>query len=278
MKLWIGTAGYSYPDGAGGFYPPGVSAAGRLAFYARHFPMVEVNSSFYRPPTPAQAARMCGQVPAGFGFTLKVPKSVSHGFDPADLPAFRQAAEAVAARGSLLGLVAQFAESFKNLPPNREWVLRVRRELDPFPLAVEFRHASWDVPALPDWAAKRGLIVVGVGVPPELPQLFPDGPRCYGPEVYARLHGRNPAAWYAGGPARYDYDYPPAELDRWADALTSAAAGGARRAVIVFNNCVAAQAIGSAVALTARMAGAPGVDLARPPKPAGSQGLFDGFG
>lgn len=277
MKLWIGTAGYSYPDWVGGFYPPGVPAAGRLAFYARHFPMVEVNSSFYRPPTPAQAERMCGQVPAGFGFSLKVPKSASHGFDPAELPAFRQAAETVAAHGTLLGLVAQFAESFKNLPASRDWVRRIRQELDPFPLAVEFRHASWDVPALPDWAGKHRLTVVGVGVP-DLPQLFPDGPRCYGPEVYARLHGRNPSAWYAGGPARYDYDYPPEELDRWADALAVAAAGGAERAVIVFNNCVGTQAVANARTLAARMAGVPGVEVARPLMPAGAPGLFDGLG
>ena len=51
MRLWIGTAGYAYPAWAGGFYPPGTPQADYLSVYARHFPAVEINSSFYRPPT-----------------------------------------------------------------------------------------------------------------------------------------------------------------------------------------------------------------------------------
>ena len=237
MRLWIGTAGYAYPAWAGGFYPPGTPQADYLSVYARHFPAVEINSSFYRPPTVPQVERMAGRVPAGFGFTLKVPRSASHGSDLAELPAFRLAAEALAATGKLLGLIVQFPESFQNRPSERDWVIRVRGELPGLPLAVEFRHRSWDAPALPAWSAKHGLTVSGVGVP-DLPQLFPDGPRWGGDTVYARLHGRSAEAWYAGGQARYDYDYPSDELERWADGLRQAAVGGATRGLVFFNNCV----------------------------------------
>lgn len=274
MRLWVGTAGYAYPAWAGGFYPPGTPAADYLGVYARHFPAVEVNSSFYRPPTPAQVLRMAGRVPAGFGFTLKVPRSASHGYELVELPAFRLAAAALAGTGQLLGLVVQFPESFKNLPSDRDWLVRVRRELAGFPLAVEFRHRSWDVPALPAWAAKHDLTVSGVGVP-ALPQLFPDGPRHAGPLVYARLHGRSPEAWYAGGAARYDYDYPPEELHRWADGLRQAAADGAERGLVFFNNCVGVQAVENARRLAGLMAGVPGVRVTKPPPPATPRGLFD---
>ena len=276
MRLWVGTAGYAYPAWAGGFYPPGTPAADFLSVYARQFPAVEINSSFYRPPTVGQILRMGARTPPGFGFTLKLPRSASHGYDPAELPAFRHAAEALAGTGKLLGLVAQFPESFKNLPSDRDWLVRVRAELAGLPLAVEFRHRSWDVPALPEWASKHDFAVSGVGVP-DLPQLFPDGPRWGGRLVYARLHGRDPGAWYAGDKARYDYDYPADDLQRWADGLAVAAAAGAERGLVFFNNCVGIQAVTNARRLTELMAGVPGVQVVRPPAPAAPRGLFDGL-
>jgi uncharacterized protein YecE (DUF72 family) len=275
MRLWVGTAGYAYPAWVGDFYPAGTPPADQLAYYAGHFPAVEVNSSFYRPPTPAQVRRMAARVPAGFGFTLKLPRSASHGYEPGDLPAFRHAAEALAEGGHLLGLVVQFPETFRNLPSDRDWLVKVRQAVAGFPLAVEFRHRSWDVPALPAWAARHALTVAGVGVP-DLPQLFPDGPRHAGRLLYARLHGRAAEAWYAGGAARYDYDYPPAELGRWAAGLRQAAADGVERGLVFFNNCVGVQAVENARRLTALLSGAPGVEVVRPPAPP-RRGLFDDF-
>ncbi len=274
MHVYVGTAGYSYSDWVGRFYPAGTKPDGMLPYYARHFPAVEINSSFYRPPTVSQVEKMGRKVPAGFAFSLKVPRSASHEFDDAELPAFRRAAEAVQAEGRLLGLLVQVAESFQNLPSNREWLLRVRAALRPLPVAVEFRHRSWDVPALPGWAAKHGFDVVGVDVP-DLPQLFPAGLRAAGPHLYCRLHSRNAANWYAGGAARYDYDYPDAALGEWADGLKRAAAGGAERAAVFFNNCVAAQAVVGAKKLMALLRGAPGVTVVEPPRGEEERSLFD---
>ena len=125
MRLYVGTAGYSYPAWVGGFYPPGTRSDGMLAYYARHFPAVEINSSFYRPPTVAQVEKMGRKVPAGFAFALKVPRSASHDYDDAELPAFQLAAERLEAEGRLLGVLVQVAESFRNVPSNREWLARV---------------------------------------------------------------------------------------------------------------------------------------------------------
>lgn len=273
MDVWIGTAGYSYPAWAGGFYPPGTPAAELLPFYATQFPAVEINSSFYRPPTPAQAARMAAKVPAGFRFAVKVPRSASHGADPGELPAFRLAVEQVRAADKLLGLVVQFAESFHNTPANRDWLSRVRDELRPFPLAVEFRHRSWDVPGLPGWLAARDLTCVSVGVP-AIRTLFPAGLRADGERVYARLHTADAANWYAGGPKRYDYDYPPEAVRGWADGLAEAAGRGVREAWFFFNNCVSTQAVANARRLVAELRGRPGVRVIDPPRPP-QRSLFD---
>ena len=48
----IGTCGWSYKDWCGVFYPEALQPPDYLAFYAQKFPVVEVDSTFYRPPTP----------------------------------------------------------------------------------------------------------------------------------------------------------------------------------------------------------------------------------
>jgi uncharacterized protein YecE (DUF72 family) len=268
MDIRIGTAGYSYRPWVGPFYPPGTAAADMLPFYARHFPAVEVNSSFYRPPTAAQAIRMARRVPAGFGFTLKVPRSASHDRDPADLPALGLAADHLAAAGKLLGLVVQVPEAFHNTTENRGWLELVGGRLRPHRVAVEFRHRSWDTPDLDDWLAGVGLDVVSVGVP-AIPTLFPAGLRVANRRIYARLHSQNAGNWYAGGPARYDYDYPDPVIRKWAAALKAAAeAGRADSALFFFNNCVGVQAVENArrLAEILRECG-PAVRVVSPPAP-----------
>lgn len=78
MKVWIGTSGYSYPDWVGSFYPPGTRPNRMLAHYAQHFPLVELNFTFYRPPTPEMLAKLADRAPAGFQFLVKLPQSISH--------------------------------------------------------------------------------------------------------------------------------------------------------------------------------------------------------
>lgn len=270
MIVRIGTAGYAYPEWVGGFYPRGTTQHDMLPYYASRFACVEINSSFYRPPTREQVAKMGRRTPHGFGFALKVPKSVSHERAPDDLPAFKAAADLLAASGRLLGLVLQEPESFHNTAANREWVARVGDALRPHRVAVEFRHRSWNAPNLSDWMAHIDMDVVSAGVP-DLPALFPRGLRVANRRVYARLHSQNADNWYKDGKLRYAYDYPDAALNEWADGLKAlAAANRADEALVFFNNCVGTQAVTNAERLGALLAGAPGVELADPPP----SGLF----
>src|SRR4051794_7268509 len=194
MDVRIGTAGYSYPHWVGPFYPPGTSGHDLLPAYARHFPVVEVNASFYRPPTPEQVGKMARRTPPGFGFTLKVPRSASHEGGDADLPAFRLAADHLAALGRLHGLLFQVPEAFVNTPVNRNRVDQIAAQLRPHRTAVEFRHRSWDTAELAMWLAAAGLDLVSVGVP-QIPSLFPAGLRVVNRRVYARLHTQNADNW-----------------------------------------------------------------------------------
>lgn len=267
MLVRIGTAGYAYAEWVGGFYPRGTTPHDMLPYYATQFAAVEVNSSFYRRPAREQVAKMARRSPAGFGFTLKVPKSVSHEFSPDDLPAFKAAADQMAGVGKLLGLVLQFAESFRNTADNRAWVVRVGAALRPHRVAVEFRHKSWDASNLKEWMEHVRMDLVSVSVP-DLPTLFPPGLRVANRRIYARLHSENAANWYKDGKLRYNFDYPEPALQTWADGLKRAARQNlADEALVFFNNCVTTQAVENARRLRDLLADAPGLRMAEPAAP-----------
>ena len=111
MNIWLGTSGYSYKDWVGEFYPEGTGAAKMLPYYARHFPLVELNFSFYRVPAPETLRKMAEQTPPGFQFVVKVPQTISHEESARDIPQFRRALEELHKRGRLLGLLHQMPQA-----------------------------------------------------------------------------------------------------------------------------------------------------------------------
>ncbi len=268
MNVRIGTAGYAYPAWVGGFYPRGTAQHDMLPYYAAQFAAVEINSSFYRPPTREQVAKMARRTPEGFGFTFKVPRSVSHEFLPDDLPAFKLAADHMSGAGKLLGLIFQVPETFRNTADSRKWLTQVADALKPHRVAVEFRHKSWDASNLSEWMEHVGLDVVSVSVP-NIPTLFPAGLRVANRRVYARLHSQNADNWYKDGKLRYNFDYPDATLKQWANDLKHAAeADRVEEAFVFFNNCVGIQAISNARRLGAMLKDiAPGVRVIEPAAP-----------
>src|SRR5262245_20949485 len=175
-----------------------------LAFYCHHFPLVELNFTFYRLPTPAMLARLADQTPAGFQFLVKLPRTLSHDEDPRELSAFRDAVREVETRGRLAGLLCQMPQATHFGPRPQRWLERIAGELAGLHLAVEFRHASWARPDLPAWLQKQGLGLVAVDVP-ELPNLYPRGLVQSGPAVYVRFHSRNAGNWYRSDKDRYDF-------------------------------------------------------------------------
>jgi uncharacterized protein YecE (DUF72 family) len=276
MDIRIGTAGYAYPAWIGPFYPAGTTPHDMLPYYARHFACVEINSTFYRAPTVPQVAKMARRSPPGFGFTLKVPKSASHDRDASELPAFKLAADHLSGCDKLLGLLVQVPESFRNTPPNRDWLTQLGDALRPHRTAIEFRHVSWNAINLAEWLAHIGMDVVSVGVP-DVPSLFPSGLRIANRRIYARLHSQNADNWYQDGKLRYDFDYPEEAIREWASGLREAAASGAAdSAVFFFNNCVGVQAVENARRLAAVLkADAPDVNVIDPQPGVRQPGLFD---
>ena len=245
VPVFLGTAGYSWPDWVGPFYPPGTPASKMLTYYASQFPFVEINSTFYRPPSPGQMAKFAARTPPGFQFSLKVPRTASHERSVHDLAACRQAAKDLTARSALVGFVLQFPESFHDTPKNRDWVSRIGDGLRPHTTWVEFRHNSWVRPRLGDWLRQRGMELIAVDAP-DLPQLFPRGILdMRASRVYVRLHSRQAAKWTGHGTARYAYDFSDLELREWLNTLRPLACH-LTDVHLSFNNCHGGQAVANA--------------------------------
>jgi len=74
----LGTQGWNYPAWVGPFYPAGTRAQDMLAVYARAFPTVEVDSTFYGAPAEPVVQGWKTRTPDGFVFALKVPQEITH--------------------------------------------------------------------------------------------------------------------------------------------------------------------------------------------------------
>ena len=271
----VGTSGWNYPSGEGTwngiFYP----AAGRrprrsgkfdeLRFYAEHFDTVEVNSSFYRIPTPSTARSWAQRTPPGFEFSLKLFQKFTHpemfhkatGADPSDLDQkdvdeFRAALDPLASAGKLGALLAQFPASFRNEPNTRgylEWLLERFREYD---LAVELRHRSWSDEPLDTLKllADQGAAWAQIDEPKFRFSIRQDLLANVRTFYYLRLHGRNAAQWWAHEKSedRYNYCYSPDELEPFAEAAR-AASREVRKAYLYANNHFSAKAVANAAIL-----------------------------
>jgi len=143
MEMLAGTSGYSYKEWIGPFYPEKQPADGMLRYYAERLPTVEINNTFYRMPAESVLAKWSGEVPDGFAFALKAPRSITHirrlGNVETGVDMFLKR---TAALGDKLGVVL-----FQLPPTLRKDLPRLRNFLGMLPpgrdVAIEFRHASW---------------------------------------------------------------------------------------------------------------------------------------
>ena len=251
----IGTSGYSYAEWTdAGFYPPGTKSGAMLPLYARHFPITELNFTWYQMPKVHVLERMHRQAPAGFRFAAKLTRTLTHEIDPdqwrGQAAQYRDGIAPLLQARKLVAVLLQFPPSFVRAPQSRRYLAALLDELDGLPLAVEFRHASWATDRVFAEFERRRTTLVTVDEP-ELPGLFPGLDVVTNPELfYIRFHGRNAKGWRSGNMQKqFDYDYGDDELRQWADGRIAKMAQHASNGVIFFNNHVRAQAPRNAVKL-----------------------------
>jgi uncharacterized protein YecE (DUF72 family) len=276
MSIRVGTSGWSYPSGRGTwngiFYPvaPGASrkkkgAFDELAFYAKHFDTVEVNSSFYGVPKPQTTKQWADRTPANFEFSLKLYQKFTHpemfakatGADPSalgdnDVDEMRRALDPLAEAGKLGALLAQFPASFKNEGNNRrylEWLLTAFKE---YQLAVELRHKSFsdDPEGTLAMLGEFGAALVQIDEPKfrlSIRQTRLPNVRTF---YYMRLHGRNAEQWWRHDKSedRYNYLYTADELQPIVDAAESASRD-VKKAYLYTNNHFSAKSVANAATI-----------------------------
>lgn len=238
-RLLIGTSSWS---DQGPFYPPGLRAIEQLPFYARHFPVVEVNTSYYHVPRRSMVENWVARTPPGFVFDVKPPRELTS--TPAEPGGSAPEPDVNLAKvflDSILPLIQakklgaitfQFPPSYRNVEAHRDYIRRLPDFFPGLPLAVEFRRRDWldeeHAPATLDLLEELGITFtmadepqVGTG---SIPPLFGiTNPKL----AIIRFHGRNEKTWYsfgAGSEGRFDWDYSPGELQEWIPSIDRALA------------------------------------------------------
>jgi len=222
----LGPAGWSYADWRGTVYPEPLPARfNPLAYLAAEFDFVEVNTSFYRIPSPALTRGWVDKTAAypEFNFWLKLHQSFTHEgkLEKTMIEGFHACLEPLAEAGRLAGVLAQFPYSFKFTPSNLAYLLELSGRFTACPLAVEFRHQSWLEEEVLTVFRENKLVWTNIDQPLVSASL-PLTALVTGRETaYLRLHGRNSKDWFSGQgrDARYDYCYSASELGRLAEVV-----------------------------------------------------------
>ncbi len=257
----VGTSGWSYADWEGRFYPPGKPRGfDELAYHARWFDAVEVNSSFYRPPSARAAASWLRRTPPDFEFTFKLHQRFTHEREKPwtadDVAEYRRGIEPIREAGRLGAVLVQFPWSFRADADARRHLEAIRRDFGDLPLVVEVRHAGWMAEGPMRFLRGLGVGFCNIDQPPSRGGVPPTA-LATSPVGYVRLHGRNSAAWFkkdAGADARYDYLYSEAELDEWIERIRQVARASEKTYVFT-NNHYRGQAPANALQILSRLSG-----------------------
>lgn len=228
----IGCAGWSLP-GSERVHFAGTGSL--LERYASRFSAVEINSSFHRPHRVTTYARWSASVPADFRFSVKIPKTITHGLrlQGADILLDTFLTES-AGLGDRLGCL------LVQLPPSLSFELGVARAFfsalrsrTPAPVACEPRHASWFTAEAEELLIESEVARVAAD-PARVPAAGEPGG--WPGLVYYRLHG-SPRIYYSA----YEEEY----LDALAIRLNAAE----RPAWCIFDNTVLGAATRNALDL-----------------------------
>lgn len=238
-RLLIGTSSWSDQVQ---LYPAGTKSGDMLRLYARTFPIVEVNTSYYHVPRREMTARWAQLTPSGFLFDVKPPRQLTSTPetpgaeapepDAATAEALLDALQPLIAAGKMGAITFQFPPSYRNTPEHQEYI-RLLPELFPeIRISVEFRRRDW---LDEEHAAETLALLAECGISYAMadePQVgIGTVPPVYGvtnPKLAIfRFHGRNERSWYsfgAGGESRFDWVYSDEAFTEWLPRIEQARA------------------------------------------------------
>jgi len=237
-----------------GFYPSGVKSTDRLAYYARFFPIVEVDSTFYALQSERNFAKWAEATPDDFSFNVKAYKALTlHERDaqgqtvlptPEIVERFTGALAPLREAGKLRALHFQFPPWFVATDRNRAYLSQVRAMFPDDLLAVEFRHRSWLAPQERERTYEtlrdERMVYTIVDEPQGESNSVPPLVAVTNPALsIVRFHGRNQETWnkpgLKGSQERFNYRYRTDELRGWLPNINDVASEAAV-VHLLFNN------------------------------------------
>jgi uncharacterized protein YecE (DUF72 family) len=288
-EIRVGTA--SWTDKtliASGWYPPEASTPEqRLRFYARQFPLVEVDATYYALPAEQTASAWAERTPAGFSFNIKafslftthptpvkaLPTDLREAagrsgksrvylkdVDPAVAEAawerFLAALEPLNRAGKLGAILLQFPPWFPISRANKEYIVACAQRAAPRRVCVEFRNRTWMTPDNQEetlgFLASHQLPYVCVDMPQGYPSSIPPVLAATSDLAVVRMHGHSDKWDSKDIYERFGYKYSAGELDEWAPRIRGLA-GDAELTQVLFNNCYSNYAQVNAQELAGRL-------------------------
>lgn len=247
-QILIGTCSWSSPGLRGSFYPKAIKPRDMIEYYAQHFSLVEVDSTYYRLPTPQVFKGWANRTPQDFIFDVKAYRQLTkHDRDvepSADtFHLFAAALEPLYEAGKLGVVLFQFPPWFRFSEENLEYVLECKELMRPYRVAIEFRHGSWLGPDTQQrtlhFLRQNDLAYVSVDEPQFSGSTVPPIAAATSDLAIVRFHGRNRDSWFRRDitvEERFNYLYSERELEEWVPRIRELAES-AQQVHVLMNNC-----------------------------------------
>ena len=254
-RYYIGTAGWSYKDWEGIVYPEKKGANFHaLPFLAQYINIIEINSSFYRPPSISIALSWVKKVDGfpDFLFTVKLQQIFTHqrkDFSKKDVDNFKQGIEPLQASNRLAALFIQFPWSFAYSTLNTEYLNGLFNLFSDYPMALEVRNGSWHRDEFYKLLADYHVGFCNIDQPVINSSIEPSAIATNDQFSYVRLHGRNYKNWFrenAGRDERYNYLYTKDELEGWIQKIKNLGKKS-DKVFVITNNHYRGQALANAL-------------------------------
>jgi uncharacterized protein YecE (DUF72 family) len=214
--IYIGIAGWSYADWKGIVYTS--SKIDELEYVSGFVDCIEINNTFYRPPSERNTNSWLRRTAAKpeFFFTAKLHRDITHEgkIEAETVKQFHTGFEPMLEAGKLQHLLVQFRYDFIDNAQSREHLSQIAKNFsETFSLVVELRHKSWEGPDALKFLQELGVTVCNLDYPTSWDSF--NMQNCtIGRNGYFRLHGRNAEKWFSksGRDETYNYYYNENEV------------------------------------------------------------------
>lgn len=247
--IYVGTAGWSYKDWEGVFYPPDLRKELELSYISERFNTVEINSSFYRIPSERIVYSWLKKVESNplFVFTIKAFNGWTHSetFKDEEGKMMREVLKIFKKENRLGIMLFQFPYRIKFSINFLNKLSFFKEYFEEFPVGVEIRNKTFQRTDFFNFLKERKISFANIDQP-ILSQNIGKTEEFTSNPGYIRLHGRNREKWFTSEESyeRYDYLYSKEELKPWVECALKFSKKG--DVFVILNNHYRGKAIQNA--------------------------------